>query len=257
MWLRMPEKCCLMKSKILIKIQSSKQFSIKRLNIQTLSSVFKTLFERYECKVAMNAKLIPLLLGIQLMFGLPTVLGKFHMLADGLIERCDTKKSQDRVADLQIEFLVEEDELYFNGNCTINADIEAWTARFWTDKKAGSVWFRAPFQRSNIDVCGGVVDTKSFLNPYFKDQKPCPLKKGVSSQHCIDQVFNNYWFFQDVWVLDMVRMNFDDLKTTKSLDGEYILFVEFQYKVNGVDETDCVKKRGEIAHFWKNWRIFE
>lgn len=47
----------------------------------------------------------------------------------------------------------------------------------------------------------------------------------------------------------MVKFEFEDLTIPQKLEGEYIVYVEFQYKVNGVDETDCVKKRGEITHF--------
>lgn len=122
------------------------------------------------------------------MFGLSTGLGKLRILADGLLERCDKKKREDRVADVNLDFVVEEDELYVNGNCSFNADLDAWKVKFWSDKKAGSSWYRAPVQMSNIDVCKSIVDQKSFLYPFIKDFPPCPVKKGVSFQHCMDHL---------------------------------------------------------------------
>lgn len=105
--------------------------------------------------------------------------GKVRLFIDGQLERCDPKASSELINNCDLEFLVENDETYVNGNCTFNADVEVWKANFWTEKKVKGSWFRAPIQGSNVDVCKNLVDEEELFNPFFKGLAGCPFKNGV------------------------------------------------------------------------------
>lgn len=107
--------------------------------------------------------------------------GRIRLLGDGPVERCDKKPVEDLVMWLDIEFLVENDDAFVNGNATFNVDVDVWKANFWTERKIGAKWYRAPIQGSNVDICRSLVDERSFLHPFLKGPHPCPYKKGVCS----------------------------------------------------------------------------
>lgn len=104
---------------------------------------------------------------------------KIRLLVDGKLERCDPKAPKTLIYECDLEFLVENDETFVNGNCTFNADVDVWLVSFWTEKKMGASWIRAPIQGSNLDVCKNIVEEKELLNPFLKAFQPCPFKKGV------------------------------------------------------------------------------
>lgn len=107
--------------------------------------------------------------------------GKMRLLGDGPVERCDKKPEKDFILNCKgLEFLVENDEAYVNGNCTFNVPVDVWKVSFYTERKMGATWVRAPIQGSGIDVCNSLVDEKEFLHPFVKALPPCPFKKGVS-----------------------------------------------------------------------------
>lgn len=59
---------------------------------------------------------------------------------------------------------------------------------------------------------------------------------------------NNY-LFQTLWEFDMKKFEFDDIKVPEKLEGEYILYIEFQINFKGTVKKECWKKRGEVSHF--------
>lgn len=106
--------------------------------------------------------------------------GRIRLLGDGPVEFCDKKSAKDFIIDINLEFLVENDDAFVNGNLTFNAEMKEWKANFWTERKVGASWFRAPIQGSNVDYCKSLVDESDFFYPFLKDFPPCPFKKGVS-----------------------------------------------------------------------------
>lgn len=104
-----------------------------------------------------------------------------RLLADGPLERCDKKPEKNLILNCYgLEFLTDNDDSFVNGNCTLNAPVDVWKMNFWTEKKTGATWIRAPIQGTGVDICNSFVDEKDFFYPFAKGFGPCPFKKGVS-----------------------------------------------------------------------------
>lgn len=56
-------------------------------------------------------------------------------------------------------------------------------------------------------------------------------------------------YFQDVLVFDMRKFEFVDFEVPEKLEGEYKLYNELTFLINGKVHKDCYTKRGEISHF--------
>lgn len=47
----------------------------------------------------------------------------------------------------------------------------------------------------------------------------------------------------------MKKFDFDDFKVPNKLEGDYTIYIEFAFLINGSFKKECWKKRGAISNF--------
>lgn len=105
---------------------------------------------------------------------------KLRILADGMLEKCDSNANSPGAIEPNIEFIMDDnDVLFLNGTYFFHREIKKWPVKFYTMRLVEGNWIYAPFQRIVEDFCKVIHSPMEVWYFIFKKVGGCPIKKGV------------------------------------------------------------------------------